>query len=383
MMFPPGPPASPSPATAFGTAPASTTPSVPPGYTVQNSKPPSFQDFVKNLGIGSSLGLGQLGTNGPAGGPTYGVQRPGKLEVAPGLSSEQQARDLYQGKNGLWDRFNTREEEYQAAIREANKGVKGKAYENYEKALKEEALNFGLDKEDAKNIAIFKAGLAMMGGTSRYAAENIGKGALTGLEDYETAVKEIKKAQRENRKELSLVEQARRAESIGDRDKAIELAAKSKEARNNLDMHTVNSISAAMNIDKSLANEALKTSYMAGIGFDQALMQARAQRDSAMIHAGATRDTGIMSLYGHMLAQDQLDQKRKMQMAQLPLQARKQAANEINAELKNNPALFSQIGNNQKAIEKMINERADEIMQGPLFSMVSNFHRVQAGQGMN
>lgn len=94
--------------------------------------------------------------------------------------------------------------------------LQGKAFEGYEKQLQKEAEDAGVEKEDAKNMALFKAGLAMMSGTSANALENIGKGALTGVADYQEAFKNLKKAERERVKGLALVEQARRAEEQGE-----------------------------------------------------------------------------------------------------------------------------------------------------------------------
>lgn len=94
--------------------------------------------------------------------------------------------------------------------------LQGKAFEGYEKQLQKEAEDAGVEKEDAKNMALFKAGLAMMSGTSPNAFENIGKGALTGVADYQEAFKNLKKAESERVKSLALIEQARRAEAQGD-----------------------------------------------------------------------------------------------------------------------------------------------------------------------
>jgi hypothetical protein len=93
--------------------------------------------------------------------------------------------------------------------------LQGKAFEGYEKQLREEAEAAGAEKEDAKNMALFKAGLAIMSGTSPNAFENIGKGALAGAADYQAAFKDLKKAERERIKQSALIEQARRAEEEG------------------------------------------------------------------------------------------------------------------------------------------------------------------------
>jgi len=69
-----------------------------------------------------------------------------------------------------------------------------------------------LDREHAKNMALLQAGLGMMSGTSRYALENIGKGAMAGVTQYGRDIKDIKAAERDLFKmqtELSKADDAR------------------------------------------------------------------------------------------------------------------------------------------------------------------------------
>jgi len=66
----------------------------------------------------------------------------------------------------------------------------------------------GSDKSDALSMALLKAGLGMMAGTSQHAFENIGKGAMGGLEDYAGTMKELKKAALERDKMRDAAEQA-------------------------------------------------------------------------------------------------------------------------------------------------------------------------------
>lgn len=89
---------------------------------------------------------------------------------------------------------------------------------------------------------------------------------------------------------------------------------------------------------------------------------------------------GQIAREGHQIQRERLkagDQKYAMQMAQLPMQARKQAAYEINNEIKANPGMMSQLMSDPKAMERMINERAKMIQQSPLMNMVSNFREVE------
>lgn len=105
----------------------------------------------------------------------------------------------------------------------------GKAFHEYESMLRKEAEEAGVDKEKAKSMAIFKAGLAMMAGTHPNALVNIGQGAMVGAEDYQNAYEKLKQADRQRTKEFALIEQARRAEVKNDVDRRDSLLMKAFE----------------------------------------------------------------------------------------------------------------------------------------------------------
>ena len=176
---------------------------VPTGTADTKGGKSGIESLLSGLGLGGESALGR----------------------APGVGIKPPSADLVGQTQSFVDAFNKRDEartaENERRIQELQGSVKGKAYEGLEKSLRKEAEEFGADKAQAKSMALFKAGLAMMAGTSRHALENIGKGAMVGAEDYQAAAKDIKKAQKENERAMAMVEQARRAEDLGQRDKAI------------------------------------------------------------------------------------------------------------------------------------------------------------------
>jgi hypothetical protein len=95
----------------------------------------------------------------------------------------------------------------------------GPAYEGYEQTLKKEELQDATDKEKAGLMALFKGFLGVAAGESPNAAVNIAKGALLGVDDYNVAMKDLKKSAKERNKEFQFIQQARRAEERGDFDK--------------------------------------------------------------------------------------------------------------------------------------------------------------------
>jgi tetratricopeptide (TPR) repeat protein len=114
--------------------------------------------------------------------------------------------DLMARKARVQQEGNKNLADYQAGI-----AALPEAYKGYEERLKKEETGAGKEKEDAQGMAIFKAGLAMMAGSSPNAFENIGKGALAGVEDYQGALKDLKKAARERDKAFADIENARLA----------------------------------------------------------------------------------------------------------------------------------------------------------------------------
>jgi hypothetical protein len=92
----------------------------------------------------------------------------------------------------------------------------GQAYSGLEASLKkdEEAVK---GKEDRNlQMALVNAGLAIAGGSSRYAMENIGKGALVGTKQYMDGLDKLEVAAKERQKMSAMIEEARRAEARGD-----------------------------------------------------------------------------------------------------------------------------------------------------------------------
>lgn len=170
--------------------------------------------------------LSPSGITGPAGGTGFG-----------GLTGTMDEIRALQEKEGIQPTARQRFAEFAPEFRKTVEGIEGRrkaeaerlrgqmpgeAYESLEKQLQKEAEEAGADKQQAKNMAIFKAGLAMMAGTSRNALENISKGAMVGAEEYQRAASEIKKAQKENQRMMAHIEQARRAEKRGDIERQVD-----------------------------------------------------------------------------------------------------------------------------------------------------------------
>jgi hypothetical protein len=83
------------------------------------------------------------------------------------------------------------------------------------------------DKSEAANMALVKAGLGIMGGTSQFAFENIGKGAMPAIESYGADIKDVKAQERLMKQAEMKMAEAEQAMARGDVDAAM----KAMEAR--------------------------------------------------------------------------------------------------------------------------------------------------------
>lgn len=301
------PPTSVSPTSAPAPAPApATTPTAAP------------QAGTGGIGqLASSLGINLGGSSRT---PGIGLQ-PSTPNAPPYQQSAMDVlnKQLYgtETEPGYFGRSEARETALNKKIAEAEGKITGKAYEGLEKDLRKEEEQLGVDKQEAKYMAMFKAGLAMMGGDSRFALQNIGKGATVGLEDYQAAAKDIKKAHKENQKMLANIEQARRAEDIGDRDRAIGYAKDALKSAEERDKLGVNAIMSATNTDATRALDIWKTQT-----------QTQTSRDVANISGqyslAGHELSGKYSLLGHALSAMGKDRMTPYQETRLRMEAEKQ-----------------------------------------------------------
>jgi hypothetical protein len=150
-------------------------------------------------------------------------------------------------------------------------GIAGlpEAYKKYEARLQKEEAEAATDKDKAVGMSIFKAGLAMMSGTSQNAFENIGKGAMVGLEDQQAALKDFKKAQRERDKSFADIEAARLADQRGDLKTKLELESRAADRNSKAEGQMVEGIAKLFDTNKTNARGIYQT------GFEQANQNQR------------------------------------------------------------------------------------------------------------
>jgi hypothetical protein len=171
------------------------------------------------------------------------------------------------------------------------------AYKKYEERLQKEETEAATDKDKAMGMSIFKAGLAMMAGTSQNAFENIGKGALVGLDDYQTALKDFKKAQRERDKAFADIEQARLADQRGDLKTKLELENRAADRNSAAEGKMVDGIAKLFDTNKTNARGIYQTGIEQANQNQRAMYEQGEQTKRTIIQANAP--TGLERIYSN------------------------------------------------------------------------------------
>lgn len=225
------------------------------------------------------------------------------LEGTPGS-------EVDEGIAGYFKRSEDREKRLMEAL--GKDRLQGKAFETYEKALQKDAEQAGADKDQAKYMSLLKAGLAMMAGTSRHALENIGRGAMVGAEDYQKAYGDLRKAERERIKELSLIEQARRAEARDDLKRRDDLLMRASEASQKRDDFGTNALLSAGIEDSRAARDIWKTQYSGGVQLQAANIAAASRGRVGITPAqlAGFRERAIKSINPQDIRQQVADQRK-------------------------------------------------------------------------
>lgn len=136
---------------------------------------------------------------------------------------------------------------------------KGKPYEGLEALLaKEEDKAKGKEARNF-NMALVNAGLAIAGGRSQYALQNIAEGAQVGTKQYQEGLEKLEAAAVERRKQAALIEEARRAEARGDWKEANDYKQKAFEAGIGVDKERISAIQDIFKTNSKTAADIVNT----------------------------------------------------------------------------------------------------------------------------
>ena len=198
-------------------------------------------------------GLGQLADRQAA--VTGDTSLSGAYTMAKGMGAEEEAENQRALKG--FETESIRALEDQRVAREAGRPT-GKPYENLERSLSRETEAAAGKEEKNLKMAIINAGLAMMGGKSQYAMQNIAEGAQVGTKQYQAGIDKLETAAKDREKMNAMIEESRRAEARGDwKDKA-DYDQKVTEAKLGLKKNSIDAIVKLTGENKKNATEIWK-----------------------------------------------------------------------------------------------------------------------------
>jgi hypothetical protein len=261
------------------TPPAETVGALPAALGLPPAAPPIMRG-VKSPAPAAAAAAAPVGT-APAGLPALNTKPMSAEDAMAAAGKFGDDKAMREELQGYVDRQKKIGEE---AVGSFQQGIAGlpEAYKKYEARLQKEEAEAATDKDKAVGMSIFKAGLAMMSGTSQNAFENIGKGAMVGLEDQQAALKDFKKAQRERDKAFGDIEAARLADQRGDLKTKLELENRAADRNSNAEGKMVEGIAKLFDTNKTNARGIYQT------GFEQANQN---QRTQAQINADMQRQS--------------------------------------------------------------------------------------------
>jgi hypothetical protein len=233
----------------------------------------------------------------------------------------------------------------------------GKAMEGLEKLLaKEEGEAKGKESRNL-NMALINAGLAIAGGKSQYAIQNIAEGAQVGTKQYQAGLEKLEEAAKERRRQAAAIEEARRAEARGDWKEANTFREKAAEAEINLEKSKIDAVAkmtgediataaGIVNNQNTLAGQDRRVQFQVGAELEKQRMSDIAAEKRARIQADAYRSVGGARLDPYNVAWDNATNAIKAEMAANPM---------LKAELMKDPARYQQMFN--KYLQQALNRQ--------------------------
>jgi hypothetical protein len=234
-------------------------------YTPRTSMAPdTFAPYNKNTQAGRNAAAKQGSKTAPPPPPSETMKEPtSDFTASKETTMEEQLKALEKLSPGT-KAYDDLKRDIQTGFtrlqkeREASK-PKGKPYEGLEALLKKEE-----DKAKGKearnfNMALINAGLAIAGGKSQHALQNIAEGAQVGTKQYQEGLEKLEAAEVERRKQAALIEEARRAEARGDWKEANDYKQKAFEAGIGVDKERISAIKDIFNTNSKTAADIVNT----------------------------------------------------------------------------------------------------------------------------
>jgi hypothetical protein len=235
---------------------------------------------------------------------------------------------------------------------------KDKAYEGLEKLLaKEEGAAKGKEARNL-NMALVNAGLAIAGGRSQYALQNIAEGAQVGTKQYMAGLEKLEEAAKERRRQAATIEEARRAEARGDWKEAQQLNKEAFDAGMGIQRLKIEGVSKITGDTIKTATDRVNTQDQIAARDRQIVEQGRielqkqtmsdiAAEKRARISADAYRAASGARLDPYNVAYDNATNRIKAEMQANPM---------LKADLMKNPQKYNEMFNTylREALNKSV-----------------------------
>ena len=323
--------------TRVPTFPASTNKAVvDTGAAVPKSKSKSSASADTN-----KAGLGQLADRQAS--VTGDTSLSGAYTMAKGMGAEEEAANQKALKGFETESIKALED--QRAAREAGRPT-GKPYESLEKSLGREAEAAAGKEEKNLKMAIINAGLAMLGGKSQYAMQNIAEGAQVGTKQYQAGIDKLETAAKDREKMGAMIEESRRAEARGDwKDKA-DYDQKIMEAKLGLKKNSIDAIVKLTGENKKNATEIWK--QQSDLVKSDKEMASRERIAGAQVAGGITQAGIYAGARGAGGGSDPYNV------------AYDNATNRLKAEVQANPMLKAKMASDPDLAKRMFNQYLQE-----------------------
>ena len=289
----------------------------------------------------SKAGLGQLVDRQAS--VTGDTSLSGAYTMAKGMGAEEEAANQKALKGFETESIKALED--QRAAREAGRPT-GKPYESLEKSLGREAEAAAGKEEKNLKMAIINAGLAMLGGKSQYAMQNIAEGAQVGTKQYQAGIDKLETAAKDREKMGAMIEESRRAEARGDwKDKA-DYDQKIMEAKLGLKKNSIDAIVKLTGENKKNATEIWK--QQSDLVKSDKEMASRERIAGAQVAGGITQAGIYAGARGAGGGSDPYNV------------AYDNATNRLKAEVQANPMLKAKMASDPDLAKRMFNQYLQE-----------------------
>ena len=187
--------------------------------------------------------------------------------------------------------------------------------------LKDMEAKTSKDEEKAPWMALMKAGLATMAGTSPYALSNIGKGGMEGVADYAAAQDRVEKAREKQLDINQRIAQADRAEKVAAVDYGLNSEERDKARAEKIRLEALATKTHVLGVNATNDLNAAEHNQSAGLEYSKALSTEEHQRQQIQVAREANQVALENKLYGLDLKTKQLyrdlDTKADAEMSNL------------------------------------------------------------------